>query len=768
MTPEQKQDSRLELAVKLHRAGRLDEARKHYQKIIEAGDPPADAFHNLGTLLAFRAEFTGAIELVEKAIFADPENLQYRLSYAELHYLDGNPSKAVDILNGLSERLGRAQAKSGSCGAPMSQRDQDHGQIAKAAVHALMHAVLRHNPPPSLLAPVLQMLTEKNFVGAVNFVEPLTARFPNGSTSWLAYGTALYHLNRLTDALNALQKAYLIAPEDPEVLNTFGVALKANGQIHQSIAILRHAVAIAPNEGKAWSNLGASYLELGLFADAVSALQRACQCKPVSIESLNNLSVALRHTGNWTKAEIILKKIIEEHPHYQDAINNLAVVFRESGELTQALSMYKALCTLSPTNWAARSNWLFASQYEPTLTHIDLKHLAEQFGISLRTHLGTMAPHHAVFANQARNAATKQRLRVGFVSADLRNHPVAYFLTSLLANQTEPGCEWFAYSNSAIEDDMSQHLRSFFSKWQMINGLTDESAAELIRSDDIDVLVDLSGHTALNRLALFARRCAPLQLTWLGYYATTGLSEIDAMISDVYSTPSETTEWFSERLIRLPTTRLCFSEPVESPTVNDSPVARNGFITFGSFQHLTKIGDHVLRLWGEVLKHVTGSVIRIQARQFVDAGLREKFLARCEKQSIDPDRVYLLPPSDRLAYLSSYHHIDIVLDTFPFPGGTTTCEALWMGVPTLTLVGDRMISRQGGSLLNAAGLTDWIATSERDYIQTAISQASDMDALKALRGSLRDRLSHSALMNHEQFAADWIGAVRALHKQLSL
>jgi predicted O-linked N-acetylglucosamine transferase (SPINDLY family) len=363
--------------------------------------------------------------------------------------------------------------------------------------------------------------------------------------------------------------------------------------------------------------------------------------------------------------------------------------------------------------------------------------------------------------------ASDERLRIGFVSGDLVNHPVGYFVESLLAELDPARLEVFAYPTQPVSDDLTARIRPHFAAWKPLYGRSDESAATLIHGDGIDVLIDLSGHTAHNRLPVFAWKPAPVQVSWLGYFATTGVPGIDYLLADEVSVPPEHRSHFTETVWYLPDTRLCFTPPATDVAVAPLPALANGYVTFGSFQNLAKLGDEVLKAWAGIMTSMPAARLRLQNKQLADPGVRERLLERLCRAGIGAGRVALHGPMLRRDYLAAHAEVDLILDTFPFPGGTTTCEALWMGVPTLTLAGDRLIARQGASLLAAAGLTAWIAHSEAEYIDKALAFAGDLPALAALRTTLRDRVLRSPLFDARRFASNFERALREMWRRRS-
>jgi predicted O-linked N-acetylglucosamine transferase (SPINDLY family) len=344
------------------------------------------------------------------------------------------------------------------------------------------------------------------------------------------------------------------------------------------------------------------------------------------------------------------------------------------------------------------------------------------------------------------------RLRIGIVSADLVSHPVGWFLESILAQLDQSRIELIAYSNNPREDDLTTRIKPYFSAWKSLCTLNDQDAAQLIHQDAVHVLLDLSGHTGKNRLPVFAWKPAPVQVTWLGYFATTGVAEMDYLLADKTGVPEAQHINFSEAIWYLPDTRLCFTPPHTNLPVASLPSLTHDFVTFGCFQNLAKISDEVLIAWGRILAALPNARLRLACKQLGDVTVAARLTERLRQQGIAPARVTMHGSVSRAAYLAAYAEVDMLLDTFPFPGGTTTCEALWMGVPTLTLAGDTLLSRQGASLLTAAGLLDWIAMSEADYVAKAVHFASDLPKLATLREELREQVRASPLFDAPRFA----------------
>ena len=354
---------------------------------------------------------------------------------------------------------------------------------------------------------------------------------------------------------------------------------------------------------------------------------------------------------------------------------------------------------------------------------------------------------------------------MGFVSSDYVNHPVSLFLKSILGHLDRSAFHLIAYTQTAREDDMTPVVRALFDEWHEIRPMGDDDAADLVASHRVDVLVDLNGHTGESRLALFARRPARTQVSWLGYWATTGLSEIDFLLADPYCNPAGTKEWFSEEIYKLPDTRLCMSVPTPSRplTVEPLPALKRGSITFGCYQQVRKITPEVMEAWSRILARLPDATLRLQTHQLAHADVREALARKMRDAGMDLDRITMQLPTGMDDYLASHHEVDILLDTFPYTGGTTTALGLWMGVPTLTLDGDTMLARQGAAMLRCLGLEEWVARDVDGYVEQACAWAGRLPALAKLRQGLRPLALRSPLFDARTFAIRLGVALRDMH-----
>ena len=559
------------------------------------------------------------------------------------------------------------------------------------------------------------------------------------------------------------------------------------GRPQDALMPLQAAVALDARSHDAQYLLGTALLERSAFGVAVKHLELALQLKPNLLVAYAKLANALYHDGKPNDAEAVLHRglaldsgLAELHFYLGNVLagqmkltraiasyerslaidagnaavySSMAPALLQLGDGRRAATVARQALAIDPSMQQARSNLLLALSSDPDVS--PEAYLAEARLYGELVSATTTQPAAARSLPTGAKGAPSTRLRVGFVSGDLRSHPVGYFLEAALVHWDATRMDAIAYSNNRDEDALTARLRAHFVAWRDIASLDDDAARRMIQADGIDVLVDLSGHTPGNRLTLFARRTAPVQITWLGYWASTGVPAMDYLLADRISLPESEQRGYTETIRYLPDTRLCFMAPTGSnvPPVSELPALSAGRITFGSFQRLAKLDDAVLRLWARVLRAIPGARLRLQSAQMSDTEARELLLRRLAAAEIESPRVSMIGPMARSDYLAAHAEVDMILDTFPHSGATTTCEALWMGVPTLTLAGQTLLARQGASLLTSAGLPEWIAASEDEFVGLAVAQAGDVHALARLRATLRETLLKTPLLDVRGFSA---------------
>ena len=586
---------------------------------------------------------------------------------------------------------------------------------------------------------------------------------PGYADAHVNLGVALRGLGRLDEALASYARALAIKPDDAEVYNYIGKALRGLGRLDEAMESFRRALAIRPDYADAYVNQGLAQLDLGHQEAAIADCRRALAIKPDFAEADNGLGSAQQQLGQLDEALASYRRALAINPDFVDAHSNLGTLLMEVGRFDEAEASYRRALAIKPDFADAHSNLLFTRNYR-----------AEQ---SAAMSLAEARCFNALVVRKASpytawgNSRESDRcLRVGMVSGDFCSHPVGYFVEGVaaaLAANHSGRLELFAYSANPVVDALTERFKASCHGWHCVVGLSDQALARQVRDDGIDILIDLAGHTAHNRLPMFAWKPAPVQVSWLGYFATTGLAAIDYFLADPLTLPPSLESHFTEKVWRLPETRLCFTPPDIDVAVSSLPALSNGYVTFACFNTLHKMNDRVVELWARVLAAVPYSRLFLKAKQLKDATSRQRTVERFVAHGIDADRLVLEESSSRADYLATYQRVDIALDPFPFPGGTTSVDSLWMGVPVLTLAGESFLSRQGLGLLMNAGLPDWVASDRDDYVARAVAQASDLQALANLRQGLRQQLLASPILDAARFAVHFEAALRSMWTQWS-
>ena len=573
-------------------------------------------------------------------------------------------------------------------------------------------------------------------------------------------GNTLKGLQRFDEAQASYRRALELKPDFHQAHNNLGIVLQEIGQLAEAEASYRRALELAPDSHDAHYSLGTVLQATGRSLGAEASFRRALELEPHSHLTHNNLGVVLQTLGRSSEAEAIYRRALELKPDYHVAHGNLGVPLHALGRAAEAQASFRHALLLAPDSPVTRSNLLFALTCTDSLSRNEVfeEHLAWA-----RRHEAPLAP---LCRPHPKTRDPQRRLRVGYVSPDFRRHSVAYFLEALLARHDRDAFEVYCYANVLKPDSVTQHLLGLADRAHNILGMSDTRAAELVRSDAIDILVDLAGHSEKNRLGLFGLKPAPLQVTYLGYPNTTGLTAIDWRLTDIHADPpGDGDQFHSERLMRLAQTFLCYRPPQDAPAVQPPPYFRNGHITFGSFNALPKVTPQVIRTWACLLKRVPGSRLMLKALGLRDASGCERLRGEFAQHGVGRDRLTLLAMDDDFrAHLARYHDIDIGLDPFPYNGTTTTLEALWMGVPVVNLAGDRHAARVGDSILANLGLDTLIARSVDEYLAIAAGLAADGVRMAALRATMRARVAASPLRDETGFAS----AVEHAYRQMWL
>jgi predicted O-linked N-acetylglucosamine transferase (SPINDLY family) len=560
---------------------------------------------------------------------------------------------------------------------------------------------------------------------------------------------ALFELGRFDAARTEAEKLVESAPNRPEPYVNLGNVLVHTGKAKQAVKQYRKALELRPDYVEAHFNLATLLGSQEDLKKAIGYLEQQIEAKGDSIHRLGLLASAHQAAGHLTKAEQLCRQILVRQPESLSAHITLASCVSNAGDAAAALPLYRRVIELDSNQAAMASNVIFELNYlsEYSREEIFRQHLewARQYELPISP--------LAVFDQRRRDP--QRKLKIGYVSGDFCAHPVGFLLRDILRCQDRRAFEVHCFSMLMRPDEISADIQASADKWEDIFLLSDDEFAELVRSSDIDVLVDLSGHTAFHRLVAFSKRLAPVQVTWIGYFHSTGLSSMDYFITDPHTSPREGGQYFSEVAVHLPNTRFCYGVPDYAPEVAPSPSVEMGFITFGSFNRLAKLNAQVVEAWSRILIAVPQSRLVLKAGAFSEEKIRDAFLTRFEVHGISKARLDIRASSSHREMLAEYGEIDIALDTFPFNGGMTTLEALWMGVPVVTVAGDTVVSRQTVSALANLGLADELAFANVEaFVAGAIALAGNPVRLTELRSQLRPRMSASPLRGAEQFTHD--------------
>jgi predicted O-linked N-acetylglucosamine transferase (SPINDLY family) len=738
LTPEQQleQDIALVLQTALdhHHKGEFDDAQALYRAILDANPKHADVLYNLGVLLGQTARTAEALPLFEQCLGLHPHNGQYWAAYISALIDAGETAAAW-----LALEMGQKQGLKGPAVDGLIVRMANPGKVIHtipvAAQKPQAQPAAATDTPPAAESTrttiasgrrVSQQETNRytalynkgNVVEAVKLARSLTQRFPADGNSWRWLGIALHRLGRYDEALAPLRKAAELIPEELESRTVLADTLRLKGLQAETEQECRKILAINPHYAEAQRIFGMSLVHQGRVAEGLAAARRAIELAP------NNSSV----------------------------YSTLGVLLLDLGFVGEAEKEFRAALEKDPKDHIAANNFLFTLSHNPEIDHGTL--FAEHTNFA-RQHED---PVRAQWPRHVNKRSPDRKLKIGLVSGDLFRHAVASYLLPIMEHLAkDPNLSLHVYNNHIAEDDYTQLLRNCADEWQQITGMPDAQLANKIRDERIDILFDLSGHTGRNRLLTFARKPAPIQVTWMGYPGTTGLCAMDYYLVDKYGVPFGPAEnLFSEKIVHLPSSATFLPEQ-SAPPVNILPAMHNGYITFGSFNRLNKLRRDVIALWAELLraqpsaKMLLGAIATDEDEQL----LIDWFAG----EGIERERLMFRRRSSIPVYLQQHFHVDICLDTFPYTGSTTVLNSLWMGVPTLTIAGDTLASRAGTTWMSHVGLEDFVVANKEEFVARGVALASDIPALAEIRTSLRERCAASAAFRPDVVAA---GVSRAL------
>ncbi len=611
------------------------------------------------------------------------------------------------------------------------------GRLGEA--QAILKKLQRRNPGNADVGHLLGVIAlQSGRPGdAVSALRKAARADPDSAPILNVLGSALRRDNRLDAAAEALGRAVTVDPGFADAHYNLANVFKDLGRLDEAGAHYGQAISLDPGFADAHFNLAQVLRWLGQAEPAADHYEQALTLEPGKADIHNGLGVVLVDMARTEAAEAQFRKALALDPGLAEAHTNLAGVVAQQGRVAEAFELLKRALELDPGLVGAHSNLIYCQHDMPGYSGTALLAEAREWD---RRH---GRPFTAKAEPHGNDPDPDRRLRIGYVSADFRTHPVGHFFAPVIANHDGDGFETFCYSGVGRADALTEQIKDSTANWRDIVGADDDSVADLIRGDRIDILVDLAGHTDGNRLLVFARKPAPVQVTGGGTFGTSGLDAMDYMISDEASTPDGSEGEYSETVVRLATGCWCYRPPVYAPPVAPLPASERNFVTFGCFNGLAKVGTDVVALWARILETVPTARLVMRTTALGDEAARAHFETLFAAEGIGSERLTLGGGAPHEEFLGAYADIDIALDSFPFSGGLTTLEALWMGVPVITAPGDRFCSRHAASHLTNVGLSEFIAGSPAAYVEAAAGLANDRPRLEALRASLRQRVAAS-------------------------
>lgn len=704
------------------------------------------------------------------------------LSQAIAELQSGQPSRAVSLLQEfLAQQPGHKHALR-----LLAIAYSECGNLGAAEVAFRRVLELDRDSPESWRDYALCLHKSKQLDAAHAAMSQALNLAPGNTGFYLDLGRILFDQGKLEQAASVLQRGLQLEPGSPQLNFELGVILHKLGNLKRARQHLQASLASQPRNPSAWSHLGGVLFKLLLLDEAEAAFRRELALTPNSISALSHLGNVLLKKGasegalecyqkalsidssrasNWfnignaqsrlhqfQRAEESLLQCLELQPNHADANSELAATLLAQGRTSEAIEKYRTACSQEskPTVY---SNYLYALHMleppDPAAELEALKVYEQRFSI------------RRCAERPPRELADTHRIRVGWVSPDFRQHSVSFFLEPIFEHYDRSRFEFFCYYVGWQRDQVTQRLQNQVDHWADVAAASDSEIANQIHDDQIDCLIDLAGHTGHNRLPVFTARPAPVQMTFLGYSGSTGLSSFDYLITDARANPPASQAFCSEKLLYLPDSYFCYRPPVESPAVAPLPMDHHPWVTFGCFNNYAKVSSMIRESWAQILLRVPQSRLLLKNTSLVDRPTVNELHRFFESRGIAKERVLAeLPQATTAEHLAIYNQIDIALDTYPYNGATTTCEALWMGAPVISLSGPTHVSRMGLSILSAIGWSNFSAASVEEYVDLACKLASSPDQLRHLRKEIRHRMQSSPLM-------DEIGYTRALEAQLS-
>ena len=739
----------LATALREHQAGRLDQAEYAYRRILAVEPREAEAWHLLGVVACQRGRFAEAAELIARAVSLESQRPVYHNNLGvALRSLERTAEAAQSFIE--ASRLAPSYAEAHDNAASTLR---DLGRLIEAETHCRRAIELKPDYVESLTRLGTILRDQGRLAEALAQWQAVNRLAPAYLPAYANIADLLNQQGRPDEAVALLERALAIDPNSAMIANNLGMLLSEQGSLERGVELIEQALRREPQLAEAYTNLGNIRFRQARFAEAVDVYRRALAVRPRYATAFSNLGAALVRLKDLDGAIRAFGESLRLEPDNAAAYNNLGTALKDQGRLEEGLRAMRRAVELDPAQIRAHSSLLYCLNYSSiSPTELLAEHRRwEERHAPMPGRLGPLP--------QARQP--ERRLRIGYVSPDFHDHPVTTFLESGLAHHDRSNFEIVIYSDTMLRDTAHERLRALGHTWRDTFGWSDADLADKVRADRIDVLVELAGHTAGHRLRALAERPAPVQVSYLGYPATTGLATIDYRLTDEVADPPGANPYLAERPWRLPIGFCCFRPPQSAPSVSPLPAASREIFTFGSAHHLAKMNDRVLALWARLLARVPHSRLMLVRDTLFD-GTGDFWAERLQRHGIAPDRYVLMHTVEGTVHLPLYHEFDLSLDVFPWSGHTTACESLFMGVPVVTLRGERFAGRMVASVLTTAGMGEWIADDEEAYLEIATRLAGDRVALARIRATLRERMVGSPLCDGTGFARRLESAFRQM------
>ncbi|MFY9314303.1 MAG: tetratricopeptide repeat protein [Burkholderiales bacterium] len=732
----------MHLALEHHREGRLPEAEQLFRKVLELNPNQPQALHHLGVIALKCGKAQLAAELIERARSVEPSNASILTDL-------GATCRVLGRLKEAEQLHRRAQALSPD--RPEVHNNlgnvlRDMGQLPDAEECFRRALALKPNYVDALNNLGHTLIDLQRLEEAERCFRHSLTLDPGRPETHCRIGIVQQALGQLQEAGQSLRRALALKPDYAEAYHNLGIVLHLMGRLDEAELGFRRALDLAPNSAEARTGLGDLFVTRANVQDAELCYRQALASDPACVGAYNSLGHLLRRLGRLEDAEKCYRKALTLSPDGAELHSNLGSLLIDFGRHEEAEACYRQALELKPDFAGAHSNLIFLmdlmNRYDIREQQAERRRWYAQHGLKyateIRTHQNSPDP--------------ERKLRVGYVSADFRRHSAYYAISPVICGHDHSAFDVYCYSGVLREDDATARLKSAVQHWRSTVGIADSALAEQIRNDRIDVLVDLSGHSAGNRLLVFARKPAPVQITAWGHSTGTGLDTMDYFFADPVLVPQSERAFFAEKILDLPCV-FCYEAPDYAPAVNDLPAFNGKPFTFSCINRIEKVSDRALETWGKIMASVPLARLLVKDRKLGDAKLNESFLRRVRAAGIESSRVQLVGGSLHAEHLQTYHEADLALDPYPHGGGISTAEAIWMGVPVVALNGNTPTGRLSASILVALNMQSWVAHSESDYVRIAVEAANDLTQLRNLRRSLRNHAAGSEFGDARRYTA---------------